>query len=284
MGDNMEQIILHKRELQQADGPGFGRQPSDSLPLKPRASPTHRLSWLHLGVNVVRCLLPCWLVYYSLSSQRSAVLSMAELSLFYAAVLATHHYLVDPHLFKALVHCDLRSAVMRIKMTFWLPFCASALASFALGYLYSSFLPLGPSKLTVYLGAGGVVWRLLQWSSFLLLHVAVLPLLETGYYFVLVFSFFFHTLQHCVAVALFYGLMHFAWVCLAVDGIIWVALLTLGCAVLGWLLLVAVRRETVMKALAMRAGVGLGVWLYLLWLVATFGEKTAAPSSLQASV
>ena len=284
MSDNMAMIIQVKKELQQNSTTGFNQQPSDSLPLKPRASPAVKLSWLHFGVNVARCLLPCYLMYQTLGSQRNSVLSMAELSLFYAAVLAVHYFLIDPHLFKALASFDLRSAVMRIKMTFWLPFCASAMASFAVGYLYSSFVPFGPRSLTVFLAAGGLFSRFAQWVCFLVLHVAVLPAFETAYYFLVVYSFFYHTHLLCLAVAVAYGFMHFAWICLAVDGVGWVVLLTLGCTALGWVLLVAVRRETILKALAMRAGVGLGVFTYLLWLVCSFGEKTAAPSSLTAAV
>ena len=48
--------------------------------------------------------------------------------------------------------------------------------------------------------------------------------------------------------------------------------MTIGCAGLGWLCAVAVRKESMLKDLGMRVGVGFGLMVYVLILNLVFGN------------
>lgn len=284
MNDNMQLIILKRNELESSKTNTTNSQAivenQGLLNSGNRPGQKHKISWGEFSINLVRCIVPPWLIYLSLKYHNNSVISMLEMCVLYILVLGAHFFIVDSNLFKALYISDIMHNISKLNMVFYLPMCASATVLFIIGFIYCKFIPFGPKKVTIYLSDTGIIMRFIQWVFFIAIHTVVLPVLETLYYFFLVFSKYHYNIKLRILLSVLYGLMHFCWIVLVFERFGWVLFITVVMGFFGWILLVAVLKETFFKALSMRVGVGIGTVLLLIWLDLCFDNKFAAPDNI----
>jgi len=281
--DNMSLIIERRDAMIAEKNTAFNKQPTDGVslltpkPVKKGMGKQTKISWGMFVINLILACVPAIIVYIGMSRHSNAIVCLIQLSVVYAIVIAVHFYFLDPMVWRALNAVDLRSSMLKINFYFALPLVSAALVSSLVMIVFCAYFTVGPREIRLNLPDGNIIIKQIWWILFYAFHALVLPVGETLFYFFVVLSSYHHTLFMTVILAGCYSAMHFAYLAFSVSGFGWVIFATIVMMALGWVMIVAVRRETIIKALAMRMGVGIGFVLFILFLNVAYPAHTASP-------
>ena len=277
--DNMAQIVESRNQLQTEAGEGFSKFSTDNTnlmaPKTTRFNPNSKPKMPPGGIVSVFIvsMIPAVVQLIVLIASKGTLTTLAVMVAAYALLIFLHYRLVDRNAWNSLKTQDISPSMTsgRFKTDFVLTASVAALAFAIVTILYSSYIPLGPSEIDIYLPAGNIFMRIIYWLLYISIHILVLPVLETAFFSFMIFYYIHYSLPFTGILAGVYGLTNFAWIVVSIWGVGWIIFLTLACGGLGWLYLVAARKESLLKALGMRTGVAAGLMIYLIVLNTVFG-------------
>lgn len=290
--DNMTQITECRNQMAMNSSEGYNKFSTDgttlmgpkTMNLKQQARP--KLPPGGIVTVFIIAIIPAVVQFIVLMTTKGALTTISAVTGTYTILIMGHFYLVDKKAWMALREQDIKPSMTsgKFKTDFFMTLSVAGLAFSIVSILYSGYIPFGPAEIDVYLPSGNTFMRIVYWLIYLSIQIAILPAVETAFFFFLILYYVHYSMPMNGALAIIYGLTQFSWIVMSIWGVGWIIFLTLGCTALGWLYLVAVRRESFLKGLGMRYGVGVGLGIYLLVLNFFIGsQKISSPQQYNTS-